>query len=233
MTDIRHQALALNWAKKVDITNPRTLVLGSFNPYNPRGLCLDYYYGRETNYFWRTIANIIGQDDDYFFDKRDGLNRKISVMNGRFCCLDVIDKIEANCNDSDCLKKYLKEKIFLNFSDQNIWVTDTNFFNNVISLKRIYNPLIIDTIKNSMSIKKVIHTMGVRKIKNKELIYPDERNPNQISFRKFMMEIIETCERRGIEFVYYSLSPSGWAVNNNSTDKNDLKRWLKHHLYFD
>jgi hypothetical protein len=233
MTDIRHQALALNWAKTVDIANPRTLVLGSFNPYNPRCLCLDYYYGRETNFFWRTIANIIGQDEDYFFDKPDGLNRKISVMNSRFCCLDVINEIEFSCEDDNCLEKYLQKKIFKKFSDQNIWVSNTSFLTDVISLKRTYNPSILEAIRKSTSIKKVIHTMGTNRIKNKELIYPDERNPNQMRFRKFMMEIIETCEQQGIEFVFYSLSPSGWAVNNGATDKNDLKRWLKQNLYFD
>jgi len=231
MTDIRHQALALNWAKKVDIANPRTLVLGSFNPYNPRGLCLDYYYGRETNFFWRTIANIIGQDEEYFFDKGDGLNRKISVMNSRFCCLDVINEIEFSCEDDNCLEKYLQEKIYKKFSDQNIWVSNTGFLADMISLKRTYNYSIIDAIKKSTSIKKVIHTMGINRIKNKNLIYPDDRHPNEISFRKFIGEIIETCEQKNIEFVYDSLSPSGWAVNNGSTDKGSLKEWLENHLY--
>ena len=65
---VRHQSLESNWLSPEQIENPRTLVLGSFNPSNGDNHTDDYYYGRKSNHFWRTIANIIGQQEDYFFD---------------------------------------------------------------------------------------------------------------------------------------------------------------------
>lgn len=229
---VQHQALAYDWKKPIDIENPRTLVLGSFNPYNINTRGLDYYYGRELNYFWKTVANIIGETDTYFFHNEQGLRRKIAVMDGNFCCLDVIDKIEFSSINIVSLDDFLEKKIFSNFLDQYIWGTKLKYLNGVILLKRKYNPLILETLINSSSIKKVIHTMGNNRIKNEKFIYPYEPKLHKKGFRCFIKEIIKICEEKKIEFVVKSFSPSAYAVNNKYTDKNELKEWLKGNLYF-
>lgn len=43
---VTHQSLVQNWATPARIVNPRTLVLGSFNPYFENGQVVDYFYGR-------------------------------------------------------------------------------------------------------------------------------------------------------------------------------------------
>ena len=79
--------------------SPKALVLGSFNPFENLKKGVDYYYGREQNHFWKTIAVIIEKDEDYFFDKIEGLKRKSKVMENRFCCFDVINSIDFSCQD--------------------------------------------------------------------------------------------------------------------------------------
>ena len=43
--NIEHQRFKQNWLKPTDISKPKTLILGSFNPYNPNDekKLVDYY----------------------------------------------------------------------------------------------------------------------------------------------------------------------------------------------
>ncbi len=74
--EVNHQSLKANWINTFTIKNPKTLVLGSFNPYENKSKLVDYYYGRPSNHFWRTIAIIINEDEDYFFQNELGTERK-------------------------------------------------------------------------------------------------------------------------------------------------------------
>lgn len=162
MVTVVHQAIELDWLKAEDLDNPLTLVIGSFNPFNPNGDGnLDYYYGRGTNHFWKSIARNIKKPDKFFFNNEHGLTRKIEVMKGKFCCLDVINSIDIDCENAEILHEYLNNKIFGDFNDQTIWTTNTNWKGEKINLKRSYNPSIKTLLQNSQSIRKVIHTMGV------------------------------------------------------------------------
>ncbi|WP_026995397.1 hypothetical protein [Flectobacillus major] len=227
---VQHQALALDWLTANDLNNPTSLVLGSFNPFNPNGQAgLDYYYGRTTNQFWKSIARIIGQPELYFFNQQHGLNRKIEVMTARFCCLDVIDSIDFECYNEEILTDYLNRKIFGEFADQTIWTTSTNRSGETINLKRSYNNSILELLRESQSIRKVIHTMGSR-IESFNNIKPVELNGDPIGFKQYVREIISICEERGIEFSFYSLSPSQYAVNTGATQIADLDNWLRNNL---
>jgi len=227
---VEHQALALNWLTADDLNNPTTLVLGSFNPFNPKGQAgLNYYYGRTTNQFWKSVARIIGEPENYFFDQQHGLNRKSEVMTTRFCCLDVIDSIDFECENEEILTDYLNIKIFAEFADQTIWTTSTNRQGETITLKRNYNNTILELLRVSQSIIKVIHTMGTR-IGSFKNIRPVELNGDPIGFRQYVQEIISICERRGIEFIFYSLSPSQYAVNTGATQIAELDNWLRDSL---
>lgn len=230
MITVEHQALALNWLTADNLENPTTLVIGSFNPFNPNGLAgLDYYYGRTTNQFWKSVARIIGQPENYFFDQQLGLNRKIEVMRSRFCCLDVIDTIDFECENEQILTDYLNRKIFGEFADQTIWTSRTTRQGEFITLKRSYNDSIPNLLRESQSIRKVIHTMGGR-IANFNNINPIEQNGNPIGFRQYIQDIITVCEQREIQFSFYSLSPSQYAVNTGATLIGDLDNWLRDSL---
>ena len=43
---INHVAIVNGWDRKEILENSETLILGSFNPFNPNGDNTDYYYGR-------------------------------------------------------------------------------------------------------------------------------------------------------------------------------------------
>ena len=82
---VTHQSIIQEWLTPAQIENPRTLVLGSFNPYFEDGQVVDYFYGRYSNYFWKTIAQIVGhQNENYFLNNIEG---KLDLMNNRFCCI--------------------------------------------------------------------------------------------------------------------------------------------------
>lgn len=227
---VEHQALALNWLTADDLNNPTTLVLGSFNPFNPNEQAgLDYYYGRKTNQFWKSIARIIGQPENYFFNNQHGLTRKREVMTTKFCCLDVIDSIDFECGNEEILTNFLNGKIFGEFADQTIWTTSTNRQGETINLKRSYNNSILELLTESQSIGKVVHTMGSR-IQSFNTIRPIELNGDPIGFRQYVRAIISICERRGIEFIFHSLSPSQYAVNTGATQIAELDNWLSNSL---
>lgn len=227
---IYHQASKLKWIKPEHLEGPRTLVLGSFNPYNPNGAHIDYYYGRQTNHFWKAIALIIGESENYFFDKKSGFERKLSIMKGRFACLDFIESIELdseNLIDLDC---YIREKIFSNYLDQNIWVTNTKLKGSLINVSRNYNEQIIKTLNDGNQFRKVIHTMGETRIFPTGT-KPKEHKLGSNGLNGFVNRVSKICREKGIEFVLKSISPSDYAVKNGSTNLFELSNWLKQNLW--
>ena len=224
---VRHQCLELNWPSINQITNPKTLVLGSFNPYNGRTNAVDYYYGRTSNYFWKTIAFIRELDENYY---NQGIERKLEIMMDRFICMDVINQIEFSAENQELLTEYINNNIFSNFLDQKIWVSKTNFRNNYIKLSRSYNQNIITSIQNTNSIEKVIHTMGGDRI-NEDNATPQERKLYELGFNSYVNNIKKICREKGIAFITQSYSPSSYAVNNGTTPKNDLRNFLRENLF--
>jgi hypothetical protein len=223
---VRHQYLELNWPSLNQIINPRTLVLGSFNPYNGRTNVVDYYYGRSSNYFWKTIASIRELDENYFYQR---IERKLEIMKCRFICMDIINEINFSSDKQEFLNEYINNKIFSNFLDQNIWVSKTNFRNNDIQLSRSYNQDVINLLRNTTTITKVIHTMGNIRI-NTLSTNPKEKRLGNMGFQSYVSQIKNICQERGIEFINQSLSPSSYAVNNGNTSLNELSDYLRNNL---
>jgi hypothetical protein len=229
---IKHQSIELGWIDPSEIESPKTLVLGSFNPFESKIKSVDYYYGRTKNHFWRTIANIIKKDEEYFFDKINGFTRKKEIMENRFCCLDVIDSIEFTSKNHAVLDDYLKNEIFSNYLDQKIWTSNTKYNKkDSIQLTRKYNQSIIDFLNSSNTIKKVIHTMGANRI-SKDKAKPIEAKFMDNGFNGFIKNIKTICERKNINFIIDSYSPSDYALKSGKTNKKDLNSWLSTNLWF-
>jgi len=228
MPIINHQAIQNNWTTPEQIVNPQTLILGSFNPFDANGNIVDYYYGRRSNYLWKRIAIIMGYDEEYFFDIVDGMERKLNIMNNRFCFLDVINRIEVIGQNIDTVSQYINNNIFTNFADSKIFARSV--LRGEVHLSREYNNSILETLANTQSITKVIHTMG-----NSRILTPHNVNPLELQlgingFSGFMNLINEACINNGIEFVNQSLSPSAYAVRNGAVTIENLDVWLIEHL---
>lgn len=225
---IQHQALRVNTFNPT-INCPKTLVLGSFNPFENKDKSVDYFYGRKTNHFWREIGIVLHNDEFHFFCK-DGYSKKIEIMKKRFICLDVINSIDLECEDESLLKEYIESEIYSNFSDQKIWCSKAYTKKpTTIFLTRNYNQEVIDILTKTESISTIIHTMGVN------TIYENGTNPKEKKFGKngfqgYIDTIKEICIQKGISFINESYSPSDYAIKTNKTDVNVLRLWLKENL---
>jgi len=226
---IEHQRLTKNWLKPTDILEPKTLILGSFNPYNPNNKkdWVDYYYGRKSNNFWKSMALINGKSKDYFFDSDNGLKRKIEIMQNRFCCMDIINSIDFVCSNNQTLKDYLENDIFANFLDQKIWCINNR--TNNINLSRNYNLEVINFLIESKTIKKVIHTMGFDRINSKNGIKPKEKSLNQNGFSGYFNQILNVCKEKNIEILLDCPSPSGYLKSDENM--NNLISFYQKHVF--
>ena len=231
MPIISHQALQLKWIQPTDIPNPKTLVLGSFNPFNPDGDTVDYYYGRSSNFFWKRIAVILGHEETFFLHREQGFTRKLDAMSNRFCCLDIVNHIKVDGQNDEVVNKYIKNRIFSNFADSELFKSKFNGGN--VNLRRVYNETVLETLKNTKSINKVIHTMGPRRITDRIRGNPKELNRGTDGLFGFMSQVFDTCDKRDIALVFDSFSPSAYAVKNKSTQIPDLDNWLIEHLHLD
>ncbi|RBQ05849.1 hypothetical protein [Pedobacter miscanthi] len=228
MPVINHQAIQNNWTTPEQIINPQTLILGSFNPFNVNGNIVDYYYGRPSNYLWKRIAVIMRYEEEYVFDTIFGNQRKLDVMQNRFCFLDVINRIDVTGNNLQAIQEYINDHIFTNFSDSKIFINRTN--RRQVQLTREYNNDIITFLQNTSTIKKVIHTIGNTRIVTPLNVSPRENNLGISGFSGFMSLINDVCEDKGISFIHQSWSPSAYAVRKGSTPIAELDAWLMEHL---
>lgn len=228
--NVKHQSLELNWDDKIIVDSPQTLVLGSFNPFKNSENIVDYYYGRQTNHFWKSIAIINNLNELWFFDEKNGIERKKKIMDKTFVCFDVIESIEISSNDLEELSKYVDVNIFNNFSDSKIWTSKTQSKNGVaIYLKRTYNQNVIDYLQENNSVNKIIHTMGSNRLKMK----PQEKKFKENGFNGYMNQILEICKSKNIEFVFESLSPSDYAVKTGKVIRTELQFFFKSNIPFD
>jgi len=88
---LEHANKKLNWDKH-HIDDPKTLILGSFNPYNPKlESQTDFYYGRTRNRFWSTIGIVKYENQNYF---RNSLKKKVDeLQSSKFILMDLIESI--------------------------------------------------------------------------------------------------------------------------------------------
>ena len=229
---IKHQSLELSWNELIKVENPKTLVLGSFNPFENSNKIVDYYYGRESNHFWRSIAIIQGLDELHYFDKNKGIGRKIETMNNSFICFDVIDSINVSCQDIKELNKYIECNIFNNFLDSKIWTSKTKSCKEeTVNLKRNYNQNLIEFLTKNNSINKIIHTMGVNRL-SLQNINPKEKQLGKNGFEGFMNQILDICRVKNIEFIFDSLSPSDYAIKSGKVNRSQLQYFLKSNIPF-
>jgi hypothetical protein len=216
---IKHQAIANKWILPNHLDGIKTLVLGSFNPYEPNNkqADLDYYYGRSANYFWKVLAKLDGRlDDEGYFISPDlplteRLDRKVALMKGRFACVDVIKEIKVVHDDAKTLDTFIADNIYTNFEDPIIWTTQRRVEPKVF-IGRTYNTAILDLLSESDTIKNVIHTTGKNTISHKG-VKPKEKPLGENGFLGYMNSIWDICEKRNINFIFESQSPSQTAVH--------------------
>ncbi|WGK65673.1 hypothetical protein [Croceiramulus getboli] len=221
---INHVCKENNWIEPAEIKNVRTLILGSFNPFNPNGQNTDYYYGRQSNYFWKVIAMLLGKNENYF---TDNLRNKLEVMKDyRFCFLDVIESIEISNAENDDLvnQKFANEHIYTNYFDAKLFTTTHGAAN--VKVNRNYNQKVFSVIENQ-DIQRVVHTMGNSTITKQFKTKPKEKSLGMNGFEGYINAIKNT----NVEFVPTSYSPSGYAVRRSGVAYLEtLKAWINSNL---
>ncbi|CAN1507418.1 hypothetical protein MCERE19_00677 [Spirosomataceae bacterium] len=222
--NIPHVSKVNNWYIPEVYKNAKTLILGSFNPYNQDGKNADYYYGRETNYFWRVIGHYLHSNENFYINN---LDEKINIMlDKKFCFYDVIQSIDVISNDDDALYKFVHQKIFIEFSDQVLFTTNTKYNIVPISVFREYNQDVFELLAIG-NIEKVIHTMGNSRIKTNFDAKPNERSLGINGFQGYLNQIL----KHNISFQPISLSPSMREVRKGGdTYFNSLTNWLVQNL---
>ena len=214
---IQHLAIENGWEGPEVVENPKTLILGSFNPFNPNiNRNADYYYGRNTNHFWKSIARNLNFHEDYFCNNKD---RKIEIMNKyQFCFYDIINSIEIGFIDrriinDEILNQFINQKILTEFSDQVLFTSTTSYQGFKIQVRRNYNENVINVL-NQRNIENIIHTMGNTTITQNFATNWLENGLGELGFQGYINRILN----QGINFNPISYSPSGRAVNRGGND---------------
>lgn len=214
----------LEWPDPYDFKEIKTLVLGSFNPYNPNpNKNVDYYYGRERNGFWKAIARILKKSSENYY--LDSLGRKRDIMDEfKFAFFDVIDSINVSCTNEDILSEYIEKKIYANFEDSVLFTSSTNYKNIKMNIERNYNRRIKEFLKSSRRVN-VIHTMGNYRISSNL-----KTKPIKDGFQKFILDIKHLCNQQGGEFISGSHSPSQRAINTGKTPIKEFEIWISDNI---
>jgi G:T/U-mismatch repair DNA glycosylase len=232
MKEIMHQSISNKWDELNLIKNPKILILGSFNPYNPNNnKNTDYYYGRSSNHFWKSIARNLNFHEDFFYNNPE---RKFEVMNKyHFCFLDIINSLKIECENDNFLNNFIESNIYSGYSDNIIFTTKTKLKSakSNINIKRAreYNHKVFDLL-NSKTIKTVIHTMGNSRITQNLEVKPLEKGLKEKGLHNYFNRIIDTCKENNVYFEKKSFSPSDYAISTKKTNINDLDNWIKENL---
>lgn len=226
---IKHAAIEDNWlnekVKKL-LYNSKTLVLGSFNP-NNQGNNTDFYYGRCSNFFWKVIADIEGKNEQYYCNN---IQNKFEAMEKHsFCFLDIIDSIEISSKSSaNIIQDFVQNKIYTGYSDSVLFTSNTKYKNNTVGVKRTYNKLVLDVLKNG-TINKVIHTLGNSTIGKDFITKPVEKALGIEGFQAYWNSLMNSKE--SIDFIRESYSPSAYAVRKLGTENySNMKSWFETNL---
>lgn len=227
---IKHAAIEDNWLnEKVTklLYNSKTLVLGSFNP-NNLGNNTDFYYGRCSNFFWKVIADIEGKNEQYYCNS---IQNKFEAMEKHsFCLLDIIDSIEisSKSSDSNIIQDFVQNKIYTGYSDSVLFTSNTKYKNNTVGVKRTYNKLVLDVLKNG-TINKVIHTLGNSTIGKDFITKPVEKALGNEGFQGYWNSLMNS--KKSIYFIRESYSPSAYAVRRLGEENySKMKSWFESNL---
>jgi len=207
--------------------NSKTLILGSFNPnnFNPKENT-DFYYGRSTNHFWKSIARNLKLPENYFVNNRE---RKIDCMEKhKFFFFDLINSIKLTCNDEDVLIQYLNEYIFTNYSDKELFRVRPYKFNNQYINKTLeFNYSILEFLEQNNT-TRIVHSLGNNRIDNNLTARPLDVN---MGFNPFVSQIINISYKNGIEFISTSFSPSQTSVNRGGINyRSNLDYWINQNI---
>lgn len=166
----------------------KTLILGSFNPNNPNpNQNTDFYYGRNTNHFWKSIARNLNLPENHFFNNLQ--NKKDYMAKYKFFFFDLIKSIDLECNNIDVLNRFVDQHIFTNYSDNVLFkVYPYNFEDHLICKKIYFNNQIIEFLEQNQ-IAKVIHTLGNSRINTNLVAKPLSLN---LGFNPFVNQIVNT-----------------------------------------
>jgi hypothetical protein len=218
---INHCAIEKKWNVPEIINTAEVLVLGSFNPSNEE-ITTDFYYGRNTNYFWKSIAKVKNLDENYFLQSKD---RKYEFMNKfRFCTVDIISSIEI-LGPEATVKSFVANKIFKECFDQTLFTSSTKYQETKIYVSRSYNREIFDML-DSGNIKNIIHTLGNSTIDRNFKTRWKERKLGESGFQGFVEKLQDTGRFNPISF-----SPSAIAVRSGGKDyQRNLENWLSENL---
>ena len=204
---IQHAGIQGKWNDYQNFNESKLLIIGSFNPFNPNGNNTDFYYGRCSNYFWKAIADIQGKDQNFYCKN---LNAKLQIMNEKkFCFLDLIDSIEVTSENDFAVNEFIENKVLKEFSDQKIFTNRTDFNSVSISITANYNKKIIEILRDSKSIKKVLHTLGNSTI-NQNFVGTKQKRLKEKGLYGFIESLKASHEN--IEFIGKSYSPAKRAV---------------------
>ena len=229
-TTINHTSVEQKWHENKEILNllesAKTLVLGSFNPHNPAGNNSDFYYGRCSNFLWKLIAELKGEDEQFYCNRID---RKIKTMEEHsFCFLDVISSIEISLNNDEFIEMFMKEKIFSGYSDNVLFTSNTTFKNQKVQVTRNYNQQIVDVLKKG-KVERVIHTLGNTTINHNFITKPIEKKLRESGFQGFLNKLKNT--NNAVEFIPESFSPSAYAVRKLGPENHrEIKNWINVYL---
>src|SRR5574337_392409 len=148
-----------------------TLVLGTFNPIC--GKKTDYFYGRDSNNFWRAIETILGKDR--FFYHNNFPEKHKAMLAIKFGCTDIISsiKIYPSVRNKLCGQGY---------SDQ------------ILFTKKYVQPEYeferIKLFLEKKSVRRIINTWGKR---NRPANLINEINNLQLFCKKNKIQFVRDC----------------------------------------
>ncbi|WP_405411672.1 hypothetical protein [Maribacter sp. Asnod1-A12] len=214
---VTHISEVFNWDSKQP-KQPQTLILGSFNPFNPKDKTpTDFYYSRipkrgRGNRFWTSIGKLKYDNTKYFKDNPGSRFQELEETG--FMFLDLIKSIEFSSEDEHVLNQFLEKKVFGNFGDNDILRSKLSYESHIINIKRNYNEKILKILSSTKSIKKVINTLGST---NGNLGF----NVREKEWTEFKSELFQICNSKNIELILESVSPSPQGGSDE-----ELEKWM-------
>lgn len=210
-----------NWENYIP-KKVKTLILGSFNPNNP-GNNANFYYGRNRNYFWKSLGGSLHNNDHHFFIHGQ-LNNNLGFQcmeEYGFYFFDLINELNINGVNQEHEINFVNSKIYSGFNDSVLFTNNTNFENNIVNIQRSYNQNIIDFI-DKYKPNKLIHTLGNTTI--------NAYFESQIGdLNVFLNNITNVCNNSNTEIIELSISPSQYNIHYYGL-RQDLNNWLHQNL---
>jgi len=184
-----------------------TIILGTFNPVG--GTNVNYFYGRESNYFWKAISLIDKKKEDYYHSCiRENRDDHFKLMkDNKFGCIDIIKSV-------NCPIERLNTIVGNGYTDQNLFHGAIERIYQFEEIKRF-----IERIHSSDL--KIINTVGQR-----------FDNPAPVEFAIKLNDFKNFCNNKNVEFIS-SPSASAYAVRRGTTNFQDLQKFYKSHIFND